>query len=473
MKEGHKDEAKALFEGTDVVITEEGKKYLGSAIGKPTFIESYVKTKVTSWVEELERLSSIAITQPHAAFAAFTHGLTSRWTYLARTTPHIEDFIKPLEEAIRKVFLPNLTGRNAFSDTERDLLALPVRLGGLGIFDPSKRSAVHYATCETIATPLVQLIIEQSPAYTPEVKAAQTRMRSNARKVHRQYEARMASDLNESLPTKQQKSLAICSEKGASSWLSALPISENGFALHKGAFRDALCLRYGWQPSHLPSHCVCGQHFSVEHALSCPRGGFPSIRHNELRDITADLMGGVCHSVGTEPSLQPVTGERFEHRTANREDGARLDIVAQNFWGRDRQRAFFDVRVFNPYAPSYQNTPLSQCYRKNELEKKREYEERVREIEHGSFSLLVFSAAGGMGTTATIVYKRLASLLAEKQGRPYSRTLHWLRCRLNFSLLRSAIMCLRGSRSIFSPVSTSQSAETIDLALHEGQVPSF
>ena len=81
MKEGHKDEAKALFEGTDVVITEEGKKYLGSAIGKPTFIESYVKTKVTSWVEELERLSSIliAITQPHAAFAAFTHGLTSRY----------------------------------------------------------------------------------------------------------------------------------------------------------------------------------------------------------------------------------------------------------------------------------------------------------------------------------------------------------------------------------------------------------
>ena len=71
---------------------------------------------------------------------------------------------------------------------------------------------------------------------------------------------------------------------------------------------------------------------------------------------------------------------------------------------------------------------LAQCYRKNELKKKRAYEERVREIEHGSFSPLVFSAAGGMGTIATVVYKRLASLLAEKQGRPYSSTLHWLRC---------------------------------------------
>ena len=298
-------------------------------------------------------------------------------------------------------------------------------------------------------------------------------VRNNAQKFHRQCEARAANDLEENLPTKLQKALTICSEKGASSWLSALPISEHGFALHKGAFRDALCLRYGWRPSHLPSHCVCGHHFTIKHALSCSRGGFPSIRHNEIRNITADLLSGVCHGVGTEPSLQPVTGEQLEHRTANREDGARLDIVAQNFWGRDRQSAFFDVRVFNPYAPCYRSSTLPQCYRKNELEKKRAYEERVREIEHGSFSPLVFSAAGGMGTIATVVYKRLASLLAEKQGRPYSSTLHWLRCRLNFSLLRSAIMCIRGSRSIFSRDSTSPPMESIDLALHEGQVPAF
>ena len=456
-----------------MVITEEGKKYLGSAIGKQTFIERYVQQKVTTWVDELERLSSIAIIQPHAAFAAFTHGLTSRWTYLARTTPNIANLIKPLEETIRKVFLPNLTGQNAFSDTERELLALPARLGGLGIFDPSKKSILHYSTCETISAPLVHLILDQSEEYAPEVKEAQTRMRHNARKFHRQCEARAAKDLEKSIPTKLQKALTICSEKGASSWLSALPISEHGFALHKGAFRDALCLWYGWRPSYLPSHCVCGQHFTIEHALSCSRGGFPSIRHNEIRNITANLLSEVCHGIGIEPSLQPVTGEQFEHRTANREDGARLDIVAQSFWGRDRQSAFFDVRVFNPYAPCYRNSTLPQCYRRNELEKKRAYEERVQEIEHGSFSPLVFSAAGGMGTIATVVYKRLASLLADKQGRPYSSTLYWLRCRLNFSLLRSAIMCIRGSRSTFSPDSTSPPTESIDLALHERQVAAF
>ena len=132
---------------------------------------------------------------------------------------------------------------------------------------------------------------------------------------------------------------------GASSWLSALPISEHGFALHRGAFRDTLCLCYGWQPVHLPSCSVCGQHFTIEHALSCPKGRFPTIQHNEIRNITADLLSGVCHCVGIEPSLQPATGEQFQHKITNREDGARLNIVAQSFWGRDRLSAFFDVRV--------------------------------------------------------------------------------------------------------------------------------
>ena len=181
--------------------------------------------------------------------------------------------------------------------------ALPARLGGLGILDPCRTSALHYSTCETISAPLVRLILDQSETYAPEIKEAQARMRNNARKFHRQYETRTANDLKEDLSTKLQKTLTICSEKGASSWLSALPISEHGFALHKGAFRDALCLRYDWRPSHLPSHCVCGQHFTIKHALSCSRDGFPSIRHNEIRNITADLLSGVCHSVGTEPSF--------------------------------------------------------------------------------------------------------------------------------------------------------------------------
>jgi len=60
---------------------------------------------------------------------------------------------------------------------------------------------------------------------------------------------------------------------------------------------------------------------------------------------------------------------------------------------------------FNPHASSNRLTSPSVCYCKHEREKRRKYEERVREVEHGSFTSLVLSATGGMGTSAVIFYK--------------------------------------------------------------------
>ena len=268
--------------------------------------------------------------------------------------------LKPVENAIRQRFLPSLTGQNAFNDADRDLEALPVRFGGLGIIDPCRQSTTNNNASEKITAPLVALILQQSHTYSSETKAEQLRARKDTRTLCRQQEAKAAAELKDKLPSNLQKALTVSAEKGASSWLSTLPIEEHGFTLHKGAFKDALCLRYGWRPTHLPSHCIYGRQFTVEHALNCPRGGFSSIRHNEIRDITAELLSEICHSVGTEPNLQPVTEEQLTHRTANREDGARLDIVAESFWGRDRQCAFFDVWVFNPFVQCYRNTSLSQ-----------------------------------------------------------------------------------------------------------------
>ena len=178
--------------------------------------------------------------------------------------------------------------------------------------------------------------------------------------------------------------------------------------------------------------------------MSCPRGGFPSIRHNEVRDLTANLLTEVCSDVCLEPDLQPIEGEVLSGSSSNTQDGARLDIAANGFWGGRYERTFFDVQVFNPHAPSNRHP---NCYRKHELEKKRRYEQPVREIEHASFTPLVLSATGGMANQATVFYKRLASCLSMKWDQPYSSTLSWLRCRLTFSLLRSAIQCVRGARS--------------------------
>ena len=116
--------------------------------------------------------------------------------------------------------------------------------------------------------------------------------------------------------------------------------------LHKGAFRDSLCLRYNWRPSHLPSHCVCGSSFHVSHALSCTYGGFPSVRHNEQRNLTAHFLTEVCQNVCIEPELQPLNGERIDYTKPliRKMYGARL-YRAMSFWNSDRQDAFFDMRV--------------------------------------------------------------------------------------------------------------------------------
>ena len=85
----------------------------------------------------------------------------------------------------------------------------------------------------------------------------------------------------------------------------------------------------------------------------------------------------------------------------------------------------------------------------------------------GSFTPLVFSTFGGMGHAAAVFYKRLGFLFSLWKGLSYSSVMSWLRCRISFSLLRSAIMCLRGARSHQGcPLSLG----ALDLALAEGQV---
>ena len=449
IKKEFRAEADSLFGDTGVKITSEGRPHLGAPLGSPDYVSQYVSEKVQQWSKELKLLSAIAITQPHATFAAYTHGLASKWLYLCRTTPFISPHLKVLEDILRTEFIPNLTGRPPPNDVERKLLALPARLGGLGISDHTLNSDDAFKASLLVTAPLRKLIQAQNPEYTYHAHADQMTARADIQRKHREQTTTDANSLRGELTPTLQKAMDLARERGSSSWLTSLPLEEHGFVLHKGAFVDALALRYGWALSRTPSSCECGASFTVEHVLSCPRGGFPSIRHNEIRDITANLLTEVCRDVQVEPDLQEVSNEVLSGRSAITTDGARLDIAASGFWGGRHERTFLDVdvQVFNPYAPSNRQTTTDKCFRKHEMEKKRAYEQRVREIEHASFTPLVLSASGGLAKEATNFYKRLASKLAEKWDHSYSLTMNWLRCTLSFALLRSAIQCVRGARS--------------------------
>ena len=86
--------------------------------------------------------------------------------------------------------------------------------------------------------------------------------------------------------------------------------------------------------------CVCGTDMTLDHACTCPCGGYPAARHDEICDVIADVMHDALRDVEVEPQLLPVEDEELSGRTTNRSTEARLDIRARGFWTR-QQDSFF------------------------------------------------------------------------------------------------------------------------------------
>ena len=305
---------------------------MGSAIGSSSYVRQFVEEKVKGWSSNVTHLVKVAQSQPHAAYSAFAKGLASRWIYVSCTIPDIATLLQPLEDVIHCVLVPALTGQAPPNDFERDLFALPPWWGDLGLCNPICCASQEFGASLKITEPLCKLILRHDLLY-PEAKADQLSQKSSVRSLKQDYYSRCSSDIRQHLSSSLRLALDLAVEKGASTWLTALPLDEYGFALHKSGFQDALALRYGWLPLRTPTLCACGTSFSVEHALSCPKGGLPSIRHNEIRDLTATLLIEVCSQVVTEPELQPVSQEEFSLSSANVQDGARLGIAMNGFWG--------------------------------------------------------------------------------------------------------------------------------------------
>ena len=168
------------------------------------------------------------------------------------------------------------------------------------------------------------------------------------------------------------------------------------------------------------------------------------MRHNTVRDTTAILLSKVCKEVTVEPKLIPVTGEALPNGT-NITEEARLDVSCRGLW-TPLDKAFVDIRVLNPNAMSNANKSIKSMYKCHEEAKKRAYNHRILEIEHGTFTPLVFSTSGGMSIECEKFFKRLADLLAIKTGQRYSDTITYVRQRIRFDLLRTCLISLRGHR---------------------------
>ena len=341
------------------------------------------------------------------------------------------------------MLIPPITDHHCTTPSERDLLALPVRLRGLGIINPSQDADLQYQASLKTTAPLVEKNVSQ--AHETPGDAVVSSLQQIVRREKNDVLRTKLNDIKNSLTLKTQRAVEFTSEKGASNWLTVILIDEMGFILNKGAFREALNLRYDWEIADKPSICVCGDVFNVDHAMVCRRGGFIIQCHNEQRDLEADMLNMVCNDVEIESILQELTGESLPSG-AKRAPDARLDIHATGFCERQRS-AFFDVRVCYPNADSYRDLDLKQMYKQHENDKKRLYTQRVMDVEQGTFTPLVSITTGGMGEECKRYHNRLAELVAAKKGEDYATTASWIRSKVSFAILRSALLCLRGSRT--------------------------
>ena len=177
---------------------------------------------------------------------------------------------------LRHSFIPTIFGQPPPNDLVRAVLALPARLGGIDIYNPTKTANQEFNYCCQICEPILTLLSNGIVTPPSDLYPGMSAIKTTIKRSRRNNSVDAMNSLETSLPKYLQRALELAQEKGSSLWLTSMPIKEFGFDLHKTAFLDALSLRYCWQPSRLPTLCDCGRNCSIEHALSCPKGGFPS-----------------------------------------------------------------------------------------------------------------------------------------------------------------------------------------------------
>ena len=424
-------------------ITTDGHRYLGSFIGTAEATTSFVEDEILKWEKDINDLAKIAESEPQLAYSAYIYGMSYRWQFVCRTTPGITEAMKSLEEIIKRKLIPAIMGRCEISEEMRMILLMPARIGGMGFLNPSEEAALEYSNSKLITSQLTGAIYHQSSSLTIDEKAQEDafkdlRKRKDERwKEHKEH---VMSSISEDM----KRMVLLSAEKGASSWLTSLPLKSYGFRLNKQQFHDAVCMRYNLTLKDVPRTCSCGQPYSINHCLSCKKGGYVHIRHDTVRDTVCEVLKEVCKDVRVEPQLLPVTGEVLPPGT-NVADGARSDVSAVGLW-QPLDRAFLDIRVFNPLALSNSVKEIPAMYLHHEQLKKREYNARILEVEKGTFTPVVLSCSGGASTETSRLLKVIAQKLALKRRENYSHVINFLRRRIRFDLLRTCILSFRGFR---------------------------
>jgi len=332
---------------------------------------------------------------------------------------------------------------------DRDLMSLPVKFPGLGILTPSQSAKDHFAPPRIITAELSDGLMANKELdvedYLQRGKETRTLRRTLRNGTHKGLKNELLSGSDETTKRRLKRSCQT------GSWLTITPNRMNGTLLSADEFRDSLRIRYGLVPLHLQQECDgCYQRFSVEHAMSCKKGGLITIRHDDVKGEWHQLCAQALtpSAVSDEPLIysgRAVLREAQNNSTAEAVPPEyRGDVAAHGFWERGTT-AVFDIRITDTEAPSYRRMDPAKVLKKHEKEKKDKYLEACL-ARRRQFTPLVFSVDGLRSKETDAASKRISTLLSKKWNRSYSDVCGYVRSRLSLALVRATTMCLRSAR---------------------------
>ena len=325
-------------------------------------------------------------------------------------------------------------------------MALSTRQAGLGIANPTNTTKNNYHASVCCTEELTVSLTDQQPLDTQQYIQSVRSTRRHLRDDRLQEAEDILRKIRGKVDKNTRRRLQRAQETGH--WLTLMPNHLNGTALSPQEFHDSIRMRYGLLPHHLPEKCDgCRQKFSVEHAMTCKKGGLVVLRHNDVAQEWSELCCRALapSAVSDEPLIysgQDSNGNGANNTTTNPE--LRGDVAAHGFWTRGTT-AIFDIRITDTDAPSYRSQDPDKVLARHEREKKVKYSKACTDRRR-HFTPLVFSTDGMLAAEAKAASKRLASRLVTKWKRPYSELCGFVCSHLSVALVRSASHCLRGSR---------------------------
>ena len=489
------------------VVTEQ--RLLGGHLGDMTGKRRYVCEKVEKWVSLINKLANVAEHNPQAAYTALVRSVQCEWQYVQRTVNGCGPWFAPVEQALTERFLPSLLKIPKVTTEQRQLYALPVKFGGLGLPDPTSTADATFATSRAATEHLGEAIRGRHKLCLPDHQSTLRKAREAYKSTKtKEHEAELAGVLAK-LPEEQKQAVERAVKHKTGAWLTAMPTARNGNQLSADEWRDGIAFRYGLEPTGLQPRCDgCGERFDADHALKCRKGGLIIKRHNDVCLELQQLAEMNWPDTVLAPVIRP--GNSSLPSDHPERDGLVGDLMVRGGVHTSQTDVILDVQVIylntssrarrnqtrqrgRPRGTNRQATTDNSEQQRVETAEQRGGEdivevegveqgggadidadgneqqtarvsdravaalrtqERVKELKHKTaceatrrdFIPFIVSTDGCIGEQAQAFLRRLSMRLANKWQRPYSQVYGFVRARMSISILRASSQCLRGPR---------------------------